>query len=149
MLGGPDKEKAFRAALHDGVVANSAAAPVNVAIRQFATPQPAAASEWEIRFVADSSVYDGRFANNGWLQEMPDPITKLTWDNAALISPADAGGWKLDIETGDMIDITVGKNKLRMPAFVLPGQPAGVIGLPLGYGRSDAGRVGNKLGFNV
>jgi molybdopterin-containing oxidoreductase family iron-sulfur binding subunit len=101
----------------------------------------------EIRFQPDSSMLDGRFANSAWLQEMPDPITKLTWDNAALICKKDADD--LGVSTGDMVRITVDGRNLDIVAYILPGQPAGVIGLPLGYGRSAAGNVGNDLGFNT
>ena len=102
---------------------------------------------WRFRFIADQKLLDGRFANSGWLQEIPDSLSKLTWDNAALISKKDADS--LGIDNGDMIKITAGQRSLEIAAFILPGQPIGVIGLPLGYGRSRAGRVGDGVGFNT
>ncbi|MEO6437136.1 MAG: TAT-variant-translocated molybdopterin oxidoreductase [Tepidisphaeraceae bacterium] len=155
-------ELAFRRSLHDGVVPNSSystiagaprpldamAAVGTTTVPAMAKPQAIATpdGELEVRFFADASVYDGRFANSGWLQEMPDPLTKLTWDNAALLSKSDAD--KLSVGIGDMIRLTVEGRSLEIAVFILPGQPIGVIGLPLGYGRWMAGRVGTGLGFN-
>ncbi len=100
----------------------------------------------ELVFFA-SELHDGRFANNGWLQELPDPMTKLTWDNAALISKADADAHS--IRTGDLITIAVGIQKLDIVAYIMPGQPRGVIALSLGYGRTSAGHIGIGVGFNT
>jgi molybdopterin-containing oxidoreductase family iron-sulfur binding subunit len=108
-----------------------------------------------IRFSPDARVFDGRFANNGWLQETPDNITKLVWDNAALFNKADAD--KLGIDIGDLVEIqlpsaaTTGMAiaPLKIAASIQPGQPAGVIGLTLGYGRTAAGHIGNGPGFNT
>ncbi|HEX8520769.1 MAG TPA: TAT-variant-translocated molybdopterin oxidoreductase [Tepidisphaeraceae bacterium] len=151
LLGGNDKELAFRRMMHDGVLAESAAKPVQVAAKPSPPPSPAVPGEGgstlEVRFFADPSVFDGRYANSGWLQETPDPLTKLTWDNAALFSPKDAKA--LGINGGDMVKITVDGQSLEIAAFVQPGQPVGVIGLPLGYGRGAAGNVGSGLGFNT
>ncbi len=101
----------------------------------------------EVVFRPDASVYDGRFANNGWLQEMPDPLTKLTWDNAALMSPATARG--LNVRSGDMVKIDCNGRSLEMAAFVLPGHAPDTVTLPLGYGRTVVGRVGESTGFNT
>ena len=100
-------------------------------------------SEYELRFIPSSQVYDGRYANLGWLQECPDPITKLVWDNAALINKTDADG--LALTTGDVIEISLANHKLEIPVYVLWGQPKGVITLPLGYGRTDAGPIGGDV----
>ncbi len=104
-------------------------------------------SPWEVRFVADTKTHDGRFANNAWLQELPEPLTKLTWDNAALVSPADAQreGW----DTGDIVRISVGENSIEIPLFVMPGHAPGCLTLPLGYGRRHAGQIGNGVGVSV
>lgn len=145
-------EKAWRQSLHDGLVEGSAAQPVNV------TPQTKAeehlrnrgqadAASLEVTFVPDRKVYDGRFANNGWLQEVPDSLTQITWDNAALVSLADAK--KHGITTGDVIRLKVNGRELEIAAYVLPGQAVGSIALPLGYGRSTAGRVAEGVGFNT
>jgi hypothetical protein len=107
-----------------------------------------------------SSVYDGRFANNGWLQELPKPITKLTWDNAALVSPktaeklgltqrAAARGGEHGQILSNVIDIAVSNSKVTAAAWILPGQADGVIVLPLGYGRMAAGYTGSNKGFNA
>ena len=105
-------------------------------------------------------VYDGRFANNGWLQELPKPVTKLTWDNAALVSPKTAeklalthrvaarGGEHGQI-LSNVIDIALSNSKVTAAAWILPGQADGVIVLPLGYGRKNAGYTGTNKGFNA
>jgi molybdopterin-containing oxidoreductase family iron-sulfur binding subunit len=98
-------------------------------------------------FCPDASVLDGRFANNGWLQELPDPLTKLTWDNAALVSPQTAA--QLGVESGGMVDVTVdGRSSGAVAVFVLPGHADGSITLPLGYGRRFEGRISTGAGFD-
>ena len=97
-------------------------------------------------FAADYSVYDGRFANNGWMQELPDPITKLTWDNAVIIGPGHAT--KLGVKTGDMVRVTIGDTSVESAALVETGQADGVVTLPLGYGRQFKGRVCYDSGFD-
>jgi Fe-S-cluster-containing dehydrogenase component/anaerobic selenocysteine-containing dehydrogenase len=97
----------------------------------------------EAIFVRDRSVYDGRFANNSWLQEWPDPVTRLTWGGAALIGPATAE--TLGIRNGEIAVVKLGERRVRIPFCVLPGQAAGTVSLPLGYGRVAAGKVGGDL----
>jgi molybdopterin-containing oxidoreductase family iron-sulfur binding subunit len=114
---------------------------------------------FEIVFRTDPTIYDGRFANNGWLQELPKPLTKITWDNAALISPNTAkqlGITKTIGEKGgdihvDTLRIThAGKTISEpVPTWITPGHPDGVITLHLGYGRRRAGRIGNDHGFSA
>ncbi len=142
-----DFSNAWYAFLRDGFVADevvktepvpAVAAPAD-ANAQVAPPMPP--EGFELVFVADSSVDDGRFANNPWLQEFPDPITKLTWDNAAYISPASAE--KLSVDTGDVIEIELDGRFLEFPVLVLPGHADRSLTIPLGYGRKGAGRVGN------
>ena len=106
-----------------------------------------AGSGLEVVFRPDPSVYDGRFANNAWLQELPKPLTKLTWDNAALISPATAA--RLNLVSGDVVELRQGDRTVRIPVWLAPGQPSDTLTLHLGYGRTRAGRVGNGTGFNV
>jgi MoCo/4Fe-4S cofactor protein with predicted Tat translocation signal len=101
----------------------------------------------ELVFLPDASAYDGRHANNGWLQEMPDPMTKLTWDNAAIIGPVLAS--QLRVQRGDMVQIEHAGRTLDVPVFVLPGVAPMTVLLPLGYGRAEAGRVGTGVGFNT
>ena len=100
----------------------------------------------EVNFRRDPTIYDGRFANNGWLQELPKPVTKLTWDNAALIAPSTAE--RLGVNVGDIIQVTHEGRHLRLPAFITPGHAQDAITVYLGYGRTRAGRVGNATGFN-
>ena len=102
--------------------------------------QAAGGGQLEAIFRGDRSVYDGRFANNSWLQELPDPITRLTWGGAALIGPATAT--QLGVKSDDVVVLKSGDRQVRIPVFVLPGQAAGTIDLPLGYGRWAAGKVG-------
>ena len=104
-------------------------------------------NKFEIVFNASSSVYDGRFANNGWLQEIPKPVTSLTWDNAALISIKVAK--KLNIKNGQMIEIKIDNKSIKLPAWITPGQNQKSISLELGYGREFEGRLGSGVGFNV
>ena len=100
-----------------------------------------------MNFRRDPTIYDGRFANNGWLQELPKPVTKLTWDNGALMAPATAE--RLQVENGDIIEVTHEGRKLRIPIWINPGHAAEAITIHVGYGRTRAGRVGNGTGFNA
>ncbi len=143
-------EAEWRKALHDGVVAGERSAEARVtadAKRIQAAPLPQPAAGIEVAFQPDASVWDGRFANNGWLQEAPDPMTKLTWDNAALMSAATARS--LGVKTGEVISIERQGRALRVPAMILPGHADNSITLPLGYGRARCGRVGRGVGHNV
>ncbi|MBK8231704.1 MAG: 4Fe-4S dicluster domain-containing protein [Candidatus Eisenbacteria bacterium] len=146
-------EAAWRGFLHEGILAHSAAPNVQPEFRlaelsgRLAGYTPPSGSGLELVFTNDYSTYDGRFANNGWLQELPDPITKLTWDNAATFSLTDANA--LGIKTGELASIEVSGRKLEVVAYILPGQAVGTVGLPLGYGRTDAGKVGNGVGFDT
>jgi molybdopterin-containing oxidoreductase family iron-sulfur binding subunit len=101
----------------------------------------------ETIFRPDPSIYDGRFANNGWLQELPRPLTKLTWDNAALISPATAQRFGLANE--DVVELHYDGRMVETPIWILPGQTDNCVTVNLGYGRTRAGRVGNGAGFNA
>lgn len=103
--------------------------------------------ELELLFRVDPTVGDGRWANNGWLQELPKPLTTLTWDNAALISPQLAE--KRHLSQGDMVDLQVGQRRLRLPVWIMPGQAAHSVTVHLGYGRRHAGHVGDGRGFDA
>jgi MoCo/4Fe-4S cofactor protein with predicted Tat translocation signal len=151
MTGG-DFEKAWARALHDGVIANTAFAEVRPAANAGAVggaleALPEFKEGIEVNFVPDSSVYDGRFANNAWLQEAPDPMTKLVWDNAALMSKDTAE--RLGVGTGDLVKLNFNGANLDLPVFILPGHAKDSITVPLGYGRGRAGRVGTGVGFNA
>jgi molybdopterin-containing oxidoreductase family iron-sulfur binding subunit len=139
----------WRRWLHNGVIPDTAFAARTVAVvGGFAPPASAAAAAGlEIVFRPDPSVYDGRFANNAWLQELPKSLTKLTWDNAALVSPATAA--RLSLISGDVVDLKQGDRTVRMPVWLAPGQSPDTLTLHLGYGRTRAGRAGNGTGFNV
>ena len=148
-------DREWRKWLHDGLVPNTAFAPRTVALQGGAVqasavaPAPAAAetSGFQVVFRPDPSIYDGRFSNNAWLQELPKSLTKLTWDNAALISPATAA--RLALISGDVVELTQGGRTLRIPVWLAPGQAPDTLTLHLGYGRTRAGRAGNGTGFNV
>ena len=105
------------------------------------------ADRMEVCFAIDPKVYDGRFANNGWLQELPDPITKLAWDNAAILSAVTAKSIKVD--TGDVVKIEINGRSIEAPVFVLPGTADWSITLPLGYGRTKGGSISKDAGFNA
>ncbi|HEV2912779.1 MAG TPA: TAT-variant-translocated molybdopterin oxidoreductase [Pyrinomonadaceae bacterium] len=162
----PDFENLWRKAVHDGVIPNTALPAKTVSLKadwasQLSAPaaQPSSnQDELEIVFRTDPSIYDGRFANNGWLQELPKPLTKLTWDNALMLSPTTANrfGFKNDIgiKGGDVLVSTAnlsyqGRTLAAVPVWILPGQPDGVITVHLGYGRRRAGHIGTGRGHNA
>ena len=101
----------------------------------------------EIVFLPSASVHDGRFANDGWLQELPDPLTKLTWDNPALVSPTTAA--TLGLANEDVVRVDVRRPLAELPVWILPGMADGVVAVTLGYGRSHAGRIGSGVGFDA
>ncbi len=101
----------------------------------------AAAAGLEIIFRPDPNVWDGRFSNNGWLQELPKPLTKIAWDTAAWVSPKLAEEHRLN--NGDVIELRYRGNTARMPVFVVPGHPQQSLTVFFGYGRTMSGRVGN------
>jgi molybdopterin-containing oxidoreductase family iron-sulfur binding subunit len=105
------------------------------------------ASSLEVVFYRDAKMDDGFYANNGWMQELPDPITKITWDNAVLISHKTAR--ELGLKNGDMVEITLNGNAVRGPIWTQPGMADHSLGLALGYGREKSGRVGSGVGFNA
>jgi MoCo/4Fe-4S cofactor protein with predicted Tat translocation signal len=168
----PQFEATWRRWLHDGVMPNSAFAPKNVSARtsvgaelvppvSVAPPAgPTKVGPYEIAFRNDPSILDGRFANNGWLQELPKPITRLTWDNAVLTSPATAdklkatespafqGGEHGQIIT-DVVELTFKGQSVRGALFAVAGHPDDCVTVHLGYGRSRGGRVAAGAGFDA
>jgi molybdopterin-containing oxidoreductase family iron-sulfur binding subunit len=155
-----DFETWWRQAIHDGFVPNSALPAKTLTARSdfLSQPQtaPTVAGNFEVVIRTDPSIYDGRFANNGWLQELPKPLTKVTWDNVALVSPnsayqlagvRDNGGSTIGREhyvpKVDLVD-QQGRT-IRAPLWIMPGQPDNVITIFLGYGRSLGGRVATGL----
>ncbi|MEM1009237.1 MAG: hypothetical protein AAGJ35_09540, partial [Myxococcota bacterium] len=146
-------EKSWRVWLHDGLLA-SKEKPLTTKFswKQLenvwgTVPQPLALDHFELRFVLDSKVHDGRFANNPWLQELPDTMSKLTWDNAALLAPASAE--KLKLQNGDWVSISLHGRSVEMPVFMTPGIAEQTIVLPLGYGREFGGRIAKGAGFDA
>ena len=142
-------DRDWRRWLHDGVIPDTAFAPKTIALKDGAigaAPESVPAG-LEVVFRPDPSVYDGRFANNGWLQELPKWLTKLTWDNAALLSPGTAN--RLNLVSGDVVDVKQGSNTIRIPVWLAPGHAADVITLHPGYGRQRAGRIGTGIGFGI
>jgi molybdopterin-containing oxidoreductase family iron-sulfur binding subunit len=142
----PDFEKFWRKSLHDGVVAGWAPSPRVAPSAPAATPTQTATG-MHLLFRPSAQAFDGRFANNAWLQEFPDPLSKIVWDNAALVSPATAN--RLHLENGDVVNLKFRDRTLGAPIFVLPGQADECVTLPLGYGRTRAGSVGDRVGFNA
>jgi molybdopterin-containing oxidoreductase family iron-sulfur binding subunit len=146
---GADFETWWRHSVHDGFIKDSAAPAVN-ATAKLVDPQPAAAADtsgYEISFHADPYILDGRFANNAWLQELPRPISRLTWDNAVIVSPRTAE--QLGVGDEDRVAIDFNGHTAWGSIWRVPGQPDGSIALSLGYGRRRSGRAGNGAGFNV
>lgn len=145
-------EKKWRRFIHDGVLQGSAKRGEPLALNGTPLAAPRApgdlsAQNLELSIHHDQSVFDGRFCDNAWLQEMPDFMTKLTWDNAALLSPATAA--ELGVGHGDLVDLEFAGRKQAMPVYVLPGQARYSVSVMLGYGKPDAGRVGQGSGFNA
>jgi molybdopterin-containing oxidoreductase family iron-sulfur binding subunit len=158
-----DFESSWRHWLHDGVIPDTAYAPVAVTVAPAlarSLPAAPAAAGLEIVFRHDPAVLDGRFANNGWLQELPKPITRLTWDNAVFMSPATADRLKVTATpdghggehgqvTTDVIDVRYRGRSIRGAAFAVPGHPDECVTVHLGYGRSRAGHIGTGPGFSA
>ncbi|MBL8114084.1 MAG: 4Fe-4S dicluster domain-containing protein, partial [Acidobacteria bacterium] len=150
--GGADFETFWTRSLNDGVVADSAAATKIANVRAdlaSALPKPAAPAgdAMEIVFRPDPSILDGRFSNLGWLQELPKPLSKLTWDNAVELSPRDAA--RLGVENTDVVALELDGRKVSGAVWITPGQADGVVTVTLGYGRTRAGRVGSGTGFDA
>ena len=151
ILGEADFDNKWNRVLHDGLLAGSELTEVVPGAKTVAPAElagaAAAASDFEIVFVPSASLHDGRFANDGWLQELPDPLTKLTWDNPALVSPTTAGS--LDLQDEDVVRVEYSGRSIELPVFLVPGMSDGVVALTLGFGRSQAGRVGSDVGFDA
>lgn len=169
-----DFEQSWAVALATGVIEGTAAATVTPAFREEAlsTPIPAPVEGTEIVFRPDTALWDGRYANNGWMMELPRPLTKLVWDNAALMSPstaikllglpftaaelanADSDQRQIYLEqmtrsNGKVVSITYRGGTLQLPVWLMPGHAEDSITVNLGYGREQAGRVGNGVGVNA
>jgi molybdopterin-containing oxidoreductase family iron-sulfur binding subunit len=146
---GADFGASWRKAVHDGWVANTAFTPKTLGAPKATAAAPAQPMQGlEINFVPDSSIYDGRYGNNGWLQELPKQVTNLSWDNAVLMNMDLMG--KLGIEENEAIELTLNGRKIITPVLMCPGHPDGAVTVSLGLGRrAECGRVGAGVGFNA
>ncbi|HEX7183867.1 MAG TPA: TAT-variant-translocated molybdopterin oxidoreductase [Thermoanaerobaculia bacterium] len=154
-----DFEGAWRRALHDGFVPNTQLPPIALGVNGGAAQQAAGEVLAMVRrarsqpdavtlcFRPDPTIWDGRFASNTWLQELPKPLTKLTWDNALLVGPATAE--RLGVGHEEPVEVSWKGRKLRAAVWVLPGQAANTATLTLGYGRTLAGEFASERGFNA
>ena len=144
-----DFDKFWRKSLNMGVIEGTQAAEkaVKASVAAVAHPASVASDEMEIVFRPSPSVWDGRFANNGWLQEVPNSVTKLTWDNVAMMAPAQAE--RLNLADGDVVKLNYFANTVEAPVLVLPGHADNSVTVHLGYGRHVVGRVGKDVGFNA
>jgi molybdopterin-containing oxidoreductase family iron-sulfur binding subunit len=146
-LGGANFEKWWRKVLNDGIVPGTKAKPKAVAGANLPGSTPDVVTGMEITFHPDPYIRDGRDANNGWLQELPRPMTKITWDNVALISLNTAR--KLNLNNIEMVKLTVGGRSLELPIWITPGQPDDSIAVQLGFGRTRVGKIAEGAGFDT
>jgi molybdopterin-containing oxidoreductase family iron-sulfur binding subunit len=154
----------WQKALHDGVIEGTARPRRTVTLREGwaaatgvspvakpgaepGTGADGGQAEFTILFTPDPGVWDGRYANNGWLQELPKPLTKLVWGNAALLAPQFAEA--LGVSAEDVIEIELDGRSIRAPVWIAPGHAPDTLTLPLGYGRTRAGRLGSGIGFDA
>ncbi len=146
--GAEDFERFWRKSLHDGVIGGTMLPAKTLALRadiQFAAPPGDDGMELHLR--PDPTVWDGRFANNGWLQELPKPLTKLTWGNAVLISPSTAE--RLDLVSEDVVEVSSGGRTMEAPVFISPGHADDCVTIHLGHGRTRGGDIARGVGSNA
>ena len=143
-----DFDAMWQTSLHDGWIAGSNVGTVN-GIGSVALPalQTEPISGLEVVFRPDPTIWDGTYSNNGWMQELPKPQSKMTWDNVVLISPKNAA--HMNVSIGDMLRVTVEGRTTVGPAWILPGHAEDSITVHFGYGREASGRVGNKIGYDA
>jgi MoCo/4Fe-4S cofactor protein with predicted Tat translocation signal len=145
---GADFDVFWRHSIHDGWVKDSALPTVSATAKLIpAVAASGGGSGYEISFHSDPYLLDGRYANNAWLQEMPRPVSRLTWDNAVILSEKTAKD--LGVEDEDRVAIDHNGKTVWGSVWRVPGQPDGCIGLTLGFGRTRSGRAGNGAGFDV
>ena len=143
----PNFDVFWQEALYNGVVPNTAVPAVNVMAKMPPAPQPKTAQGMEIVFRPDPTIWDGSFSNNGWLQELPKPANKMTWDNAVWISPNTSQQKNLNI--GDVVEMKYQGRTVTGPIWIMPGHADNSATVHLGFGRTYAGHVGNEVGFNA
>ncbi|MGB7256952.1 MAG: TAT-variant-translocated molybdopterin oxidoreductase [Pseudolabrys sp.] len=137
-------------ALHDGFVADTAARPISVSARIPAASRPETLlpqGQLDVAFQPDPTIWDGRFANIAWLQELPKPLTKITWDNVIAVSPAIAATQGLS--NGDIAEVTIGERHVRGPTWIVPGQAPNTVALFFGYGRRAGGEIAQDSGYDA
>ncbi len=145
----------WRQSVQQGFVHDSAPAPTTAkVVTELVARAAAGLAEWvstgkgpTLRIVPDSKVFDGRFANNGWLQELPDSMTKVTWDNPLLVAPSMAED--LGLKDGDVVRVSTGAGGVEVPVYRLPGHAPDTVTVSLGYGRRAGGRVAVGVGVDV
>jgi len=144
-----DFDTFWRKSLHDGWVEGTTfpTRQVESKTASFPVAPPPNPKAIEINFRRDPSIYDGQFSNNGWLQELPKPMNKLTWDNPVLMGPAMAE--RMAIKTEDLVEVELNGKKLTAPVWIQVGHPDNSVTVFLGYGRRRAGRVGTGTGFDM
>ncbi len=147
---GTDFDTFWRKSLHDGWIEGTSFAPKQVSSKIANDSSVSASADSkaiEINFRRDPSIYDGQFSNNGWLQELPKPMSKMTWDNPVLVGAAMAA--RMGLSTEDLITLELNGKKLTAPVWIQPGHPDNSVTAFLGYGRKRAGRVGTGAGFDM
>ncbi len=146
---GADFEQFWRKSLHNGWIEGTEFGAKSVEAKAPGSMNPVMldANAIELNIRRDSTIYDGQFSNNGWLQELPKPMNKLTWDNAIQIGPAMAK--RLNIATEDVVELELNGKKVTGPVWIQAGHPDNSVTITLGYGRKRAGRVGTAQGFDA
>jgi molybdopterin-containing oxidoreductase family iron-sulfur binding subunit len=153
IIGTDEFDQKWRKIVHNGLFQNGILKKrdihklMNILDGGYLAPSEIKNGELELVFRPSAALYDGRFANNGWLQEMPDPITRLTWDNVAVMSPKTAS--KLGVEDSTLVRLKYKGRELEIPVYILPGQADGSVAVALGYGRTAAGLVGGSAAEGV
>ena len=146
---GTDFEQFWRKSLHDGWIEGTTSAPKTIPPKeQFYSASPQGdPNSIELNIRPDPTIYDGQFSNNGWLQELPKPMSKLTWDNAVLIGPKMAQ--RLQLAAKDVVELELNGKKAKGAIWIQAGHPDNSVTITLGYGRKRAGRVGTAQGFDA
>jgi MoCo/4Fe-4S cofactor protein with predicted Tat translocation signal len=147
---GADFEQFWRKSLHDGFVDGTTFQPRSITAKSTSVPpesRPADANAIELNLRRDPTIWDGQFSNNGWLQELPKPMSKLTWDNAVLVGPKMAQ--RLHLASKDVVELELNGKKIQGAVWIQAGHPDNSISITLGYGRKRAGRVGTGQGYDA
>ncbi len=153
IFSGGSFESKWRKVLHDGILENSVpkAARVKLKSKNIASAlkslDVSESEELEIQFNSSASLFDGRYANNGWLQELPDPVTKLAWDNACVMSLKTADS--MNLRNKEIVNLSYNGTQLELPVWILPGHVDNSVSVELGYGRVNSGKIGSGVGFNT